>query len=186
MQLLILLVIAGVIGYLLSDSRYSQRIDQTAESIAEKSSNLVGRAQAWWRDRFSKRTTKKSFIQWATGDGANHFPEEFCNWLTSLQPEGANRFTSALTAYARGLNYHIDDLTTGKLDNKPAFMQVFVEAVVVYSREYRKALEAQSEHKTREEKKSDTSSNDGKAVAEKQPSRRKGTVGDSPEPSATD
>ena len=194
MQLLIALIIAGAIGYLVAGSRYSEKIDQTTDRVSETSGSLVDRTRRWWRRRgrglFGRDQGANPFVSWATGEGAGNFPAEFTGWLKSLSPQEADRFTDSLAAYCAGLDYDLDELVSGEMGAKPALMQVFVEAVVVYSHEYRKAQEAQTEASSAEKGKSTTKkaseadSSDGKAVAEKQPSRRKGAIKDSPQPTA--
>lgn len=190
MQLLIALIIAGTIGYLLAGSRYSKNIDQTADKVSETSNSLVDRARRWWRGRFRGDKQANTFVSWATGTGAANFPQEFTVWLKSLSPDEADRFTNALATYSAGLDFNLDDLVSGDMQAKPALMQVFVEAVVVYSHEYRKAQQAQSEASSAEKSKStrkkasEPDASDGKVVAEKQPSRRKGAMEDSPQPTA--
>jgi hypothetical protein len=66
-------------------------------------------------------------------------------WWQSLSPDEGKQFTRSLSSYAEGLNFHMDELVSGGLDKKPALMQVFVESVVVYSHEYRRARQAQAE-----------------------------------------
>jgi hypothetical protein len=187
MQLLVVMIIAGTIGYLLAGSRYGERIDQTTDSVGQSSRGLVERTKSWWRNLFGRSAQEVTFVSWATGAGAAHFPKEFTDWLKGLSPEDASRFTNSLTAYAEGLDYDLDDLVSGEMENKPALMQVFVEAVVVYSNEYRRAQEAQTEARKTDQEKSgkkksaEASKGDGKAVAEKQPSRRKGNLEETPQ-----
>jgi hypothetical protein len=189
MQLLILLIIAGVIGYLLVGSRYGKNIDRTTEKVSETSEGLISRFRHWWNARFRKGEEANKLVAWASGSGAAVLPEEFCKWLKGLTPQEADQFSSALSEHSHSLGFELDELISGGYDKKPAMMQVFVEAVAVYSNEYRKAKQAQAEAKSAEEgqtvkvEEPGTNSSDGKAVAEKQPSRRRGAVGDAPEPS---
>jgi hypothetical protein len=55
MELILLLLIAGVAGYFLARSRFSEPIDDTAEKVAQTSRSWVDRAGNWWRMRFGKR-----------------------------------------------------------------------------------------------------------------------------------
>jgi hypothetical protein len=55
MQLVLLLLIAGVGGYFLARSRFSEPIDDTAEKVAQTSRGWADRAGDWWRQRFGKR-----------------------------------------------------------------------------------------------------------------------------------
>jgi hypothetical protein len=190
MQLIIILIIAGIIGYFLSGSRYGEKIEQSTGKISETSESLLDRSKKWLRDRFGRQKPEENFVFWATGAGSAHFPQEFKDWLKGLTPEEAERFTRALASYADGLNFDLDELVSGEMDDKPALMQVFVEAVVVYSHEYRKAQEAQTEankadkEKSTQKKGAEASQADGKAVAEKQPSRRKGAMEDTTQPAS--
>lgn len=189
MELLILLLIAGVMGYLLSGSRYSQKIDETTGKVTDESEGALKSMGRWTRSFFGRGKQANNFLSWATTNGAAHFPQEFNSWLKGLTPEEADQFTNSLMRYLQGLGYKVEDYTSGKMEYKPAQMQIFVEAVVIYSNEYRRAHEAQLEAKKAEEsKKPETSDNgsssaDGKAVAEKQPSRRKGATGEIVQPS---
>jgi len=55
MELLLLLLVAGVVGYFLAGSRFSKPIDNTAEKVSQTSRSWVDRAGEWWRGRFGKR-----------------------------------------------------------------------------------------------------------------------------------
>ena len=190
MQLLVLLIVGGLIGYLLAGSRYGKTIDQTTDRVTESTEGLIDRAKNWWRNRFGRTKQTNAFVSWAIGAGAANFPEEFRSWLTSLTPPEADQFTSSLSAHAESLDFQLKDLESGALANKPALMQVYVEAVVVYSNEYRKAQQAQAEARKGEEdqptkaQSPEAAPADGKVVAEKQPSRRKGKIGETAETSA--
>ena len=152
MELLILLFIAGIVGYFLSLSRYSRNIDETTGKVASRSEGLFKRTGRWFGTRFGKGKQANAFLAWATGAGGDHFPEDFKGWLKSLSLDEADQFTRSLVAYTEGLGYRLDDFVSGMMDNKPAQMQIFVEAVVIYSNEYRKAHQAQLEAKKAEEK----------------------------------
>lgn len=54
MELIILLLIAGVGGYFLANSRYSKRIDETGEQITTASRTAAEKAETWGRGLFSK------------------------------------------------------------------------------------------------------------------------------------
>ena len=56
MQLVVLLLIAGVGGYFLARSRFSEPIDDTAEKVVQTSRGWTERAGEWWRQRFGKRS----------------------------------------------------------------------------------------------------------------------------------
>jgi len=55
MQLVLLLLIAGVGGYFLARSRYSEPIDDAADKVAQTSRGWVDRAGDWWQQRFGKQ-----------------------------------------------------------------------------------------------------------------------------------
>jgi len=55
MQLILLLLTAGVAGYFLARSRFSEPIDDTAEKVAQTSRGWVDRVGDWWRRSFGKR-----------------------------------------------------------------------------------------------------------------------------------
>lgn len=189
MQLLIMLLIAGIMGYLLSGSRYSRKIDETTSKVANESEGALKRFGRWTRTRFGKGKRANDFLGWTTTTGEEHFPQDFKNWVKGLTTDEADQFTRSLVMYLQGLGYQVEDYTSGKMANKPAQMQIFVEAVVIYSNEYRRAHEAQLEAKKAEESKKpeasahEPSPKDGKTVAEKQPSRRKGASGEVVQPS---
>ncbi|GAG01209.1 unnamed protein product, partial [marine sediment metagenome] len=86
-------------------------------------------------------------------------------------------FTRALNEYAASLGYSLTDLVEGDYDGKPALMQVFVEAIVIYSQEYRKAREVQQAEADKEEAApaddEASASTEVKKPAEKSTSRRK-------------
>jgi hypothetical protein len=179
MDLLIVLFIAGVAGYYLSKSRYSEHIDSTTAKVATKSEDLLDKTKGWWRRRFRKGKQQNDFIGWATGTGAVYFSEDLCVWWQSLPPNEAEQYSQALRSYAESLGFHVDELIKGEMNSKPALLQVFVEAIVMYSNEYRVARQALAEAKRVE-----PAPTDGKSVAEKQASRRKGSV-DSTQSSAS-
>jgi hypothetical protein len=55
MQLLILLIIAGVIGYFVARSRFSKPIDDATEKVAESSRSMADKTEGWWRRTFGKK-----------------------------------------------------------------------------------------------------------------------------------
>ncbi len=145
MDLLILLIIAGTIGFFLSRSQYGKKIDETSLKITSRSEGLIDETRDWGRRKFGKKQRKITFLDWATGSGAVHFPDDLRMWWQSLSPDEGKQFTRSLSSYAESLNFHMDELVSGSLDKKPALMKVFMESVVVYSHEYRRARQAQAE-----------------------------------------
>jgi hypothetical protein len=55
MQLLVLVLIAGVIGYFVARSKYSKPIDDAAGKVAETSKDATEKARGWWGRRFGKK-----------------------------------------------------------------------------------------------------------------------------------
>ena len=47
MELILLLLVAGLVGYFLAGSRYSKNIDETAGKVGDTSRSLVGRFTDW-------------------------------------------------------------------------------------------------------------------------------------------
>jgi hypothetical protein len=141
MTLLLFIIIAVVIGYFFARSRYSQSIDDTAGKVAASSRSWSGRADDWWKSRVMKRSPALPFKEWAAGPGADLLPEDFKSWLAGLSEQDATDFTRALDAYSSDLGYSLKELVDGEYASKPAMMSVFVEAIVVYSQEFRKAKE---------------------------------------------
>lgn len=175
MYLVFLLAISAGIGYLLARSRYSSRIEETTTAVSR---SWTARFSTWWRSRFGRTPQEDDFRAWALGPGAEHFPAEFRDWLGGLSLEQAKAFSHALSEYSRTLGYDLKALVQGDLKNQPAMMQVFVEAVVIYSQEYRKAREAQVEAKKDGDEPAEEKPQkvNGKQQAEKRPSRRKKEV----------
>lgn len=142
MYAILFFVLFVLAGYWLAASRFSQPIDRTAGAIAAQ--------PRLWYDRIRGRGKKSlpagepalPFILWATGEGADYFPDGFRDWIASLPPEEAGRVVVALDEYAQGLGFRLDDLTQESLKNRPALMQVYVEALTIYSQAYRKAKQA--------------------------------------------
>lgn len=173
MELLIVLLIAGVVGYFFARSRFSKPVDDAAGKVASTSKDYASQASGWARGKFGGRSKGEQFRAWAAGPGATHLPEDFKTWLTGLTPAEADEFTKSLDGYASGLGYDLGKLVDGSLDAQPARMQTYVEAVVVYSQAYRKAREARQEaEKASASKEEPAAPVDGKTPAKKSVSRR--------------
>lgn len=175
MALIILVIVAVVIGYFLARSRYSDTIDETAEKVSSTSRSWADSAGGWVNTRVLRRKSVEPFREWVTGPGAEQLPDDFKEWLEGLSDEETTEFVRSLDKYSASLGYSIDELVEGGYDGKPALMQVFVEAIVIYSQEYRKAREvqqAEAEKDTTEGDETSTSKED-KKPAEKSVSRRK-------------
>lgn len=177
MPLLVFLIGFGVLGYYIARSslaaRAEQRAGQAAQAPKRWSENLVH----WWQARFGKHPPEDPFITWVRGQGSHNFPEDFITWLAGLSPHESQAFVQALQDYTGGLGFDLSSLADSSLQNKPALMQVYVEAVVIYSQAYRRAKESrqkadQPEAEAQEAKKA----KEGKKTAEKQASRRRGEI----------
>ena len=141
MTLLLFIIIAVIVGYFLARSRYSQSIDDTVSKAATSSRSWTGRADEWWQSNVRKRSLAAPFKAWAAGAGADLLPQDFKSWLAGISDQELKDFTQALDSYSSDLGYSLKDLVDGKYANQPALMSVFVEAIVVYSQEFRKAKE---------------------------------------------
>ena len=145
MYLLIFLVIAGLVGYIFARSRYSKPVDDAANKVSDTSKQYAGQASTWYDKRFGKAKQADPLRAWAAGPGATYLPEDFRTWLAGLSDKESVEFSKGLNEYSKGLSYDLRKLTDGSLDNQPALMQVYVEAVVSYSQAYRKAKQAKQE-----------------------------------------
>lgn len=181
MTLLLFLIAAGVLGYFIARSKYSQNIDDAAGKVVETSKSWTKQAEGVWHSKFRKGTYPKDFRSWVSGPGEGYFPNSFRSWLNELSEDEAKDFTSSLNTYSNSLGYNLNNLVEGEYDKKPALMQVFVEAVVVYSQEYRKAREAQLEAKQENTKESVEKEEGEPKVAEKASSRRRSDTGENAE-----
>jgi len=175
MELILLLVLFGVIGYLLAGSDFRDRVDRTADRVSARSSSWWVRSKAWWRSRFSPGVSGSEFRAWVAGSGSDSLPDEFREWCAGLSKQEAQEFASSLANYADGLGYNLAQLVAGGLEQKPVMKQVFVEAIVVYSDAYRKAKttrQQEAESTTQDE----NTDEDGPQPAQKSASRRKRKV----------
>ena len=190
MELIIIAIIAVVIGYLFAKSRFSKPIDNTASKVGSTSKDVavkvgstskdvVGRATDWWSTSIGKGTSGNEFVAWVNGPGAKNFSDDFKNWLSGLSTQESTDFTRATDKYMSTLGYSLQDLVEGKIENDPARMQVYVEAVVVYSGAYRRSRQvmqpaaAQPEAKAPATETQNTAPSNDKEQAEKATSRRK-------------
>ncbi|HSO27985.1 MAG TPA: hypothetical protein VLS48_07945 [Anaerolineales bacterium] len=169
MELLFLLILAAIGGNLaanLMKGKAAKTPNQTDQGSANRVAN-------WWNTRFRRQGRKVSLRAWSQGAGEAHLPDDFKTWLKQLSPAEAHAFEGTLAEYTNGLGFKLHDLTAGHIDNR-ARMQVFVEAIVVYSQEYRKLKDAQKKApKDQDAEKPENGAADGKQVAEKRASRRK-------------
>jgi len=139
MQLILLLIIFGIFGYLIAGTDFSERVDRATDRASVASDNWVTRFRAWWRALISNGVTHEEFLAWVTGPGADSLPDDFQEWYRGLTKVEGQAFVDALSDYADGLGYNLMQLVAGGLEQKPIMKQVFVEAIVVYSDAYRKA-----------------------------------------------
>jgi len=170
MNLLVLLIIFLLLGYVLADTRLGRKVDQAAESAASSSRDLADRVEARWKAMFRRGSQADALRAWAANSSSD-LPVEVKTWLGGLPDGELKGFTQALANYTQGLGFNLDTLVEGGLDDQPILRQVFVEAIVVYSDAYRKAKKALEEAEA--ETKKETEPSDGKKPAEKQTSRRK-------------
>ncbi len=172
--LLLLIVAAIIVGYYLSRSKYSEHIDDATEKVTSTSKSWTGKAGDWVQDRVGRGKDGDSFKEWVTGPGAEYLPDDFKEWLADLSGEETEMFTQALANYSKGLGYDLSALEKGVYDNNPALMQVYVEAVVVYSQEYRKARQAHLEaEEVAEQAEDESEAKASTKAAQKSTSRRK-------------
>ena len=184
MALIILVIVAAVIGYFLARSKYSDSIDETAGKVSTTSRSWADSASGWVNTRVLRRKSAEPFREWAAGPGAEQLPDDFKGWLEGLSDDEATEFIQSLDEYSASLGYSLTDLVEGSYDGKPAMMQVFVEAIVIYSQEYRKAREVQQAEAEKDEGDEDSASADEKKPAEKSTSRRKQATSETSESTA--
>lgn len=55
MELILLVLVAGAVGYFLAGSRFSEPIDETTGKVAETSKGWASSIGDWWRGLFGKR-----------------------------------------------------------------------------------------------------------------------------------
>ncbi len=55
MELIVLILIAGVAGYFLAGSKYSKPIDDATSKVSETSKGVADKTRSWWGERFGKR-----------------------------------------------------------------------------------------------------------------------------------
>jgi len=184
MTLLIFIIIAVVIGYFFARSRYSQSISDSAGKVASSSRSWSGRADDWWQSRVMKRSLVGPFKAWAAGAGADLLPDDFKSWLAGLSDQDARDFTQALDSYSSDLGYSLKDLVEDEYANKPALMSVFVEAIVVYSQEFRKVKEVDEVPDPEVEEEDKPEAEKAKPAARQSSRRRKGPAAETSEAAA--
>jgi len=76
MQLLILVLIAGVIGYYIARSKFSRSIDSATEKVADSSRGMADKAEGWWRRTFGKKESTASQVIEGSAVDASPQPAE--------------------------------------------------------------------------------------------------------------
>ena len=170
MILLLILILGVALVILLSRPQDSKPTDSVTKQASSTARSWADRAGEWLQSSSSESKTI-TFREYATGKGSKHFPADFKKWLKSLSDADAAQFTTALNDYSKGLGYNLAELVEGGLDDRPSLLNVFVEAIVIYSQEYRKARNAREEVDESEEEESKAA--DEKKPAQKRASRRK-------------
>jgi len=178
MDLIILILIFGILGYLLGISRLGKKVDRATGQLTQTTGKMADGVERRWKSLFERSQAADYFCAWVAGSGAGLFPAEFKTWLQSLNTTEARAFTTALGEYSNSLGFSLPILVEGGLDQDPILRQVFVEAVVVYSSAYRKAKTARQQSEAKEAKKSAPPEGEIKP-AEKSASRR--ALGSQPE-----
>lgn len=137
MSLIILLFLAGLLGYLLARSQTGARVDQRASDLAEQARGLGSRTGMWVGERLGLARKPRSLRQWAAA--SPDLPEDDRLWIVGLTDEGAAAFALALNNHADSLGLDLARLFSGELDSDEQQRKIYVEAVSIYSRAYRKA-----------------------------------------------
>jgi hypothetical protein len=138
MQMLLLLLVAGMIGYLLSNR---DRGFGFQERLETSDSWLQGVYQ-----RVMAPPLEMQLKNWVLGDGARYFPREFRDWFADLTGNQARKFTQGLFGYLEGLGYKPYALCRGALDHQPERVTDHAQAILSYSQVYRQAKQVQREH----------------------------------------
>ena len=60
MQLVILIILAGVIGYFIAKSRLSKPIDDAGEKVTQTTRNMADKTEGWVRGRFGRKQETES------------------------------------------------------------------------------------------------------------------------------
>ncbi len=174
MQLLLLLIIFIWLGYALARSQAGKKIDQAVEDSITWTENSFQRLLHRLRRDKTEQNQPVTFLQWVAASGEKYLPTDVVKWMKSLSATNAKKFEASLTEAlaTKGINL---DAAIQSPEPNPGIMQIFVEAVVVYSRDYQNAVRAKPKKKSTKQEKpaNDIPPMEEKAAAEKQPSRRK-------------
>jgi hypothetical protein len=174
MQLLLLLIIFTWIGYALSRSQTGKKIDQAVENSISWAESSFQSLFRWLRRDNSSQNQPITFSQWVATKGKTILPTDVFDWINGLSDTNARKFETSLTQALAKQGINLETAIQSQ-DQNTGIMQIFVEAVVVYSREYQKAVRAKPKKKTPEQEQypSELPQPEEKAAAQKQPSRRK-------------
>jgi hypothetical protein len=178
MDLIILVLVFAVLGYILGISRLGKQVDRATEQLTLTTGKMADNLESRWKSWFKRPQSGESFRNWVAGAGASLFPDEFKAWLKSQSVHDAREFATALGEYSNSLGFSLKKLVAGGLDQEPILRQVFVEAVVVYSSAYRKAKTALQQSEAKDAKKASQPESETKP-AEKSASHR--AVGSQPD-----
>ena len=69
MQLLFLILVAGVVGYFIARSRLSKPIDDATGKVAETSRSVADKTEGWWRRTFGKKDQAAEQVIEGSGGG---------------------------------------------------------------------------------------------------------------------
>lgn len=139
MQFLILLMVAGLVGYLLSVG------DKDGE-FEQRTAGWMTAARSWLDhlpDRLFPPPVEMQLKTWALGEGAVYFPRDFRDWLADLSGKQAHDFAKALGSYLQTLGYQPEALFRGDFMHSPDQEARHAQAILDYSRVYRKAKDTQ-------------------------------------------
>jgi hypothetical protein len=176
MQLLILIIIFLWLGYALAHSRAGKKIDRAVENSLAWVEHWFQRLRRGQVDHPAKVTASpQTFQQWVNSPASQAIPEDVRKWMKSLDTRDFARFEKGLKSRLASLGCDLEQVIQPGQEHKPGVMQIFVEAVVVYSREYQNAVRSKPKKKTpdKEEKAGESDKQEEMAAAQKQPSRRK-------------
>lgn len=174
MQLLLLVIIFVWLGYALARSRTGKKIDRAVEDSISWTENTYQRfIHRLGRDK-TQQNQPVTFSQWVAASGEKYLPTDVFQWIYSLSGTNAKKFESSLKEALATKGINLDEAVQSPEQN-PGRMQIFVEAVVVYSREYQNAVRAKPKKKStkQEQPANEIPPIEEKAAAQKQPSRRK-------------
>jgi len=145
MELLILSLLFGAIGFILATLRTGDRRGKpSGKDEAVRISGGISLKDRW-NSTFRRRRQADEFRAWVFGSSSDLLSEEFKLWIASLPVKEADTFTNALGRHFREFKLSLSSLISGSLEDEPIMRQVFVEAIVIYSQAYRKAKQAHNE-----------------------------------------